>query len=175
MRDHPSVALAKNPKEWRLIFQQAIQFLTKFLAAHDPFEIAAKTSCQVLVALHAKKEYISQGNVKAAVGLSPSELAEIELVHARRKRIPAAPSNMERFFTELPKLVYGFSGMQQTRYAETDERAHLIRKVRLQTIYQRNSFLKSDCETAVLSILCRFDDLASERRAFGSRRCMRRF
>ena len=67
---------------------------------------------------------------------------------------------MGRFFTELPKLAYGFSGMQRTRYPDTDERAHLIRKVRLQTIYQRNSFIKSDCEAVVPAILRRFDDLA---------------
>jgi hypothetical protein len=73
---------------------------------------------------------------------------------------------MERFFTELPKLVYGFSGMQQTRYPETDERAGLIRKVRLQTTYQRNSFLKSDCETVVPAILSRFDDLAERETGF---------
>jgi hypothetical protein len=56
--------------------------------------------------------------------------------------------------------------MQQTRYAETDERALLIRKIRLQTTYQRNSFLKSDCETVVPAILRRFDDLAEQETGF---------
>jgi hypothetical protein len=173
IRDHPSISLAAKPEEWQQIFNQAVQFLKKFLLTHDPFEIAAKTSCQVLVTLGAKKQLISEGNVKAAVSLSPSEIAEVELVHALalmqtapRKRIPAAPSNMQRFFNELPKLVYGFSGMQQSRYPEEDERAHLIRKVRLQTIYQRNSFLKSDCETVVLAILRRIDNLAERETGF---------
>jgi hypothetical protein len=173
MRGHPSNALADDPEEWRQIFDQAVQFVTRFLAIHDPFEIAARTSCQVLLALSTKKKYILQGDVKAAMALSPSELAEIELVHAlalmqtqRRKRIPAAPSNMERLFTELPKLFYGFLGMQRTRYPETDERAHLIRKVRSQTTYQRNSFLKSDCETVVPGILSRLDDLAERETGF---------
>jgi hypothetical protein len=173
IRDHPAIALAKSPEDWHQIFNQAVQFVTKFLAVHDPFEIVAKTSCQVLVTLRRKKEYISQGDVKAAVGLSPSELAEVELVHALalmqttpRKRIPAAPSSMERFFTELPKLAYGFSGMQQTRYPAGDERAHLIRKVRLQTIYQRNSFIKSDCEAVVPALLRRFDDVAERETGF---------
>jgi hypothetical protein len=173
LRDHPANALAKIPEDWHHIFNQAVQFVTKFLAAHDPFEIVAKTSCQVLATLHVKKEYISRGDVKTAVSLSPSELAEVELVHtlalmqtAPRKRIPAAPSNMERFFTELPKLAYGFSGMQQTRYPAGDERAQLIRKVRLQTIYQRNSFIKSDCEAVVPALLRRFDDVAERETGF---------
>jgi hypothetical protein len=173
MRGHPSIALANNAKDWREIYDGAVRSVTKFLAIHDPFEIVANTSCQVLLALGTKKEHISQGDVKAAVAVSPSELAEIELVHAlalmqtaRRKRTPAAPSNMERFFTELPKIFYGFLGMQQTRYPEIDERAQLIRKIRLQTTYQRNSFLRSDCETVVPIILSRLDDLTERETGF---------
>jgi hypothetical protein len=74
IRGHPSITLANNPEAWRKIFDQAVQFVTKFLAVHDPFEIVARTSCQVLFTLGTKQEYISQGNVKAAVNLSPSEL-----------------------------------------------------------------------------------------------------
>ena len=180
--DHPLVGLANTPQGWRAVFERSLDFMRMFLRTHDPFEILAKTSCQVLSNLALKEKYLSKGDVKSAVILAPSELAEIEVLQALalmqtvpRKRIPAAPSNMERFFNELPKLPFAFAEMHQTRHPPEDERSHLIRKVRLQTIYQRNSFLKSDCEAVVLAILSQFDDVTLRQTVSAFLRCSLRF
>lgn len=80
--------------------------------------------------------------------------------------VPASPANMERLFPELGKLVFAFLQMQPHRYPVGDERDHVIRKVRAHTIYGRNSFLKSDCETIVPAIFRRFDDASLKESGF---------
>jgi hypothetical protein len=47
-----------------------------------------------------------------------------------------------------------------------DERESVIHKVRLHTIYRRNAFLRSDCESVVSAILRRFDHLSEQQIGF---------
>jgi hypothetical protein len=170
---HPLSDLADSPEGWRAVFEEALHSITKFLAARDPFEILAKTSSQLRANVAAKKERLLAADVSGAVNQILTEAVEVEILQAlalmqtsNPKRVPASPGNLEQFFPELTKSVFAFSRMQKERYPSDDEREHIIRKARLHTIYARNTFLKTDCETVVAAILRPVDDLALKQAGF---------
>jgi hypothetical protein len=89
MRGHPSIALAKNAEEWREIYDRAVRFVTGSLAIHDPFEIVANTSCQVLLALGTKeRSYLTRrrkgGSGRFAVRNSRNRTCPCACPHADR-------------------------------------------------------------------------------------------
>jgi hypothetical protein len=165
--EHPFENLADSPEEWRAIFEATLQSISRFLASHDPFEILAKASSQLLANSFAKKEQIAVGNIVGAVKEILTEQAEVEILQAlvlrqlsAAKLVPAAPSNLERFFSSLTKAPMAFVRMQAEQHPDDPEREHVLRSARLRTIYGRNSFLKSDCEIAVRGILERIDHVS---------------
>jgi hypothetical protein len=92
------------------------------------------------------------------------EPAELEIVQALAlmkvspcKSVPAGPRGMHRFLPKIPLCTYAFSRMQPLRYPDNPEREHLVGKIRMQTIYYRNLFVKVDCEAVVRSIFQHID------------------
>lgn len=165
--EHPFEGIASTAEDWRVVFEESMQSISRFLAAHDPIEILAKTSCQLLINTAAKKEQIAAGNIVNSIKEILTEQAEVEVLQAlvlwqssSTKMVPASPTNLERFFSLLTKAPFAFSRMQPERYPNAPERENVIRMARLRTIYGRNSFLKSDCVNAVRGILERIDDIA---------------
>jgi hypothetical protein len=164
---HPFSDLADSPEEWRTIFAEALRRIESFLGRHDPFEVLAKTSTQLRANVAAKNEKMLTGDMTGVVNQILTEHAEVEILQAlalmqtsNPKMVPASPGNLQRILPELTKSVLAFSRMQKERYPAGDEREHVIRKARLHTMYARRSFIKSDCETVVTTILRRFDDVA---------------
>jgi hypothetical protein len=162
---HPFATLGDTPEEWRGIFGKSLQSIRTFLAAHDGFEVLAKCINQAMASAASKKEnpHWAEGDYEPFMLIEP---AELEIVQALvimqvspRKGIPASPGSMHRFLPEIPKCTYAFSRMQPLRYPENPERDHLIGKIRMQTMFHRNLFVKDDCETVVRSIFQRIDKL----------------
>jgi hypothetical protein len=161
----PFENLAQTPEEWKAVFEDTRLFLTDFLEARDPFEVIAKSSTQRLAAQHARE------NGKDPV--FDIEQADVEILqtltlmqrHIRRK-VPTSPSNFERLWPKLSQHVFAFNAQQPLRYPEGDIRESVIRKARLQTVYYRNIFTRTDCERAVISIFGRIDHLVEDEIGF---------
>lgn len=169
---HPFSGLADTPEEWRSLFSKSVDSIRTFLAVHDGIEVLAKCVNQTL----ASAEYKKRNPRWVLESYQPYELvepAELEVLQALslmqilpRKSIPASPGSMHRFLPEMPKCTYAFIRMQQVRYPADPEREALIRKVRMQTIFYRNLFIKEDCETVVRSIFRHIDALTIKELGF---------
>ena len=105
----------------------------------------------------------AEGNYEPYEMIEPAELEVLQALAlmqlSPRRSIPASPRSMQRFFPEIPKCTYAFSQMRLPRYPDLPEREHLIRKIRMHTIFHRNLFVKEDCETVVRSVFRRIDGL----------------
>jgi hypothetical protein len=162
---HPFATLADTPEEWRGIFNKSLQSIRTFLAAHDGFEVVAKCINQTIANAASKAENPRwpEADYQPFMLIEP---AEVEILQAlalmqisARKGIPASPGSMHRFLPEIPKCAYAFSQMLPLRYPDDREREHLIRKIRLQTMFHRNLFVREDCETVICSIFRPIDGL----------------
>ena len=162
---HPFAGLAETPEQWRCIFNESLQSIRAFLAAHDNLEIVAKCVHQAMVGATKKKENPrwAEGEYEPWMLIEPAELEVVQALAlmqlSPRKQIPASPASMQRLLPEIPKCSYAFSRMQPLRYPDDPEREQLISKVRIQTMFHRNLFVKEDCETVVRSIFQLIDDL----------------
>ena len=168
---HPFAHLADTPDGWRAIFNDSLAAMRNFLMTHDACEVIAKCVNQVMQgASHRKKN--PRWALEARHPYEWMEAAELEILQALLlmtpgpgRRVPASPRNMERFFSHLTKSTYAFPLMHAP--ADLDaERDNLITKVRRQTMFHRNLFVKDDCITVVLAILSRLDRLALEELKF---------
>ena len=170
---HPFSELAHTPDGWRVIFNGSLDAITRFLAAHDPFEVLAKCVHQVMVNAAYREDnprWGAEGRYEPYELIEPAELEILQsLALAQlppRKMVPASPGSMQRFLPEIPKCTYAFSRMQPPRYPDHPEREHLIGRIRLHTIFHRNLFVKDDCETVIRSIFRHIDLLTAKELGF---------
>ncbi len=153
-----------TPEEWQAIFAEKIKSLEAHFGRHDPIELIAKSSGQLIVNASIRKKKIEDGDL-AAVNATLTEFADVEIVQALALRtalphtkVPASPGHMARFFPLPEHSIFAFSRMQPGVRPGITAIDALIHKLRLQTIYMRNSFSQEDCETVVLDILRRMDN-----------------
>lgn len=169
---HPFMNLAETADEWRVIFDQSIRFVRGFLAAHDSFEVLSRSVYQVIMGSAARR-----GNPRWPLEpkepwelIEPSELEVLQALAlmqtCARKRVPSSPRHILNFLSEFPKCGYSFYGMQPRRYPDDPERDRLIARIRGYTAFERNIFTKEDCETVVLAMFKRFDDVAVKELGF---------
>jgi hypothetical protein len=157
---------ASTPEEWRALFGAKIKAIEDHFLRHNPVELIAKTSAQLLANAAARQRKVESGDL-IAVNATLTELADVEIVQALALRtapphtaIPASPSHMARFYPLAEHSILAFSRMQPSVRPGMTGRDALIHKLRLQTIYMRNSFSAADCEVVVLDILGRMDRIA---------------
>jgi hypothetical protein len=169
---HPFAALTETPEEWHAVFDNSLQSIRMFLAAHDSFELLSRCVSQVIAnaAYKEKNPRWLEGYYELFLLIEPAELELIQALAlmqlSPRKSIPAAPGSLHRFLSEIPKWTYAFSRMQPRRHPENPEREHLIHKVRAHTILRRNLFAEEDCETVVRSIFQHIDDMTVKELGF---------
>lgn len=165
----PLEDLASTPEEWRTLFTETIETIQATLNRYNPVEVIAKTATQTMVNAHARRKAVEKGDLKA-VHDTLTEVVDVELAQAfalrrsiRRHRTPASPKSMSRFFPLMGKATHAFSKMQFP--TEINEREAIVHKIRLQTIYGRNSFYWQDCQTVVLDILRRVDQKSNSEKS----------
>lgn len=162
--------LASTPEEWRRIFAEATQSIQDFTQRYNAIEVIAKTATQALAGASAKNKAMSEGNY-SVVNNPLTEVTDVELVQAlalrhplRNTQVPSAPSKLARFFPLPEKSIAAFLRMQPSLTEGMTDRQAVIHKVRMQTIYYRNSFQKDDCESVVKDILRRVDKKVSAKK-----------
>ena len=146
--------------QWQDDFEYTRKRLVAFLAARDPLAILARTALR-----HIADSARPKVGVEELV--NASEQVELEIAQAlvlmgdsRRKKVPTSPDNFIKYWTMMSRHIHGFIRKQPKD--DSSPIASMVRqKVRLQTLYYRNHFTKSDCESTLTGIL-KIIDLQSQ-------------
>ena len=164
---HPFATLADTPEQWRSIFDRSLGFIRSFLTVRDSASVIAKCVNQAMASAAARKEdpRWMEGSYEPFMLIEPAELEFVQalaLMQVSACKVPASPGSLSRLLPEIPKCTYAFLRMQPGRYPDAPEREQLIGKIRLQTMFHRNLFVREDCETVVRAILQQVDDVATQ-------------
>lgn len=142
--------------QWQEDFDHTRERLAAFLAARDPLVILARTAMRHIVDSAMPK-------VGAEDSVNAMEQVEVEIAQAlilkgdvRRRSVPTSPDNFMRYWTMMVRHIHGFIRKQSED--DTSPVASIVRrKARLQTLYYRNLFTRSDCEATLAALLKTID------------------
>lgn len=157
MMRHPLASLANSPKEWKIIFEETLARLCQFMAAREPFEVLARTASLRLWGDQPNSPAVPTGIEQADVEV----LQAIALMQSSPiKHVPTSPRNFERIWPEVSKHVFAFAKMQPPLHQSDPAMEFVVGRVRMQTLYYRYLFTRTDCEDTVHAILSRMNDAA---------------
>lgn len=152
--------------QWQIEFDRTRDRLNRFLAARDPLAILARTAMRFNVSATMRRD--------GANKVRPLEQVEVEIAQAlvlmsdgNFKGVPTSPGNFVRYWDLMSRHIHGFIRMQPPVAASSRVRDIVRLKARLQTLYHRNLFSRSDCEETIFAVLQTID--SQSQRALGYR------
>lgn len=150
-------------EQWELAFASTRASIVTFMEAHDPFAVLAKTAMQYM-ALTGEPRPSEHKDGPQLLEQFDVEITQAFLLMscATRRRTPISPGNFERYWLKLRRHIQAFYHKQPALAGELPVRAFVAHRARLQTLYQRNNFVREDCEQTMLAILTRLDQASLE-------------
>ena len=101
---HPFAALAHTHEEWRSVFVNSLGSISRFLAAHDGFEVLAKCVNQVIANTAFKEENPRwvEGNYEPFILIEPAELEIVQALMLMQLLPRKEHPSCAREYTPLP-------------------------------------------------------------------------
>lgn len=139
--------------DWQDEFNLTKDQVARFLAIRDPFIVLARSAIRLITE-----------RPEPTDKLIPLEQSSVEIIQALLlfntapiKSTPTSPGSFVRFWPLVSRNQTAFLHMQMRSDEDNKAVAFVSQRARLQTLYYRNLFTRSDCEEFVSALLTRVD------------------
>lgn len=152
-----------SPEQWKAEFSLTGSKLRGFLAARDPLVVLARS------ALRFNSQTWARRRDKSDPQLREMQQTEIEIAQAllliggeKFKSGPTSPGNFVRYWALISRHLHSFIRKHPYDNVVSPVENMVRRRARLQTLYYRNLFSRSDCEQTMNDILRMIDPHAQK-------------
>ncbi len=140
-------------EEWTAEFTRSGEWLSRFLAARDPFIVLARSAVRLITESH-----------QTGRGVRTLEQTVVEITQALilsgdcpPRTVPTSPANFERYWDQLNRNLRSFINKNENE-TQTDAEYIVARRARIQTMYYRNLFSRDYCIDTLEALLKKIDE-----------------